>query len=211
MAEANAIHHYVLHLIEYNVLLCRSCKHCISPVGDGIKRHFMKHRKTVALDTRRAIIDHVKSLQLMEPENITLPIEEIEPIMGLELLVGLRCQEKYNEEECHYCCITEGSMKIHCKEEHGWVKSKGVSWKKQSVQTFFEGRLIKYFPVISNDTDNDSTQPLTSVDNLIERLLEEADERDKEQQRTLNKISDTQNLVTLTPWLRRTGWPRMFA
>ena len=98
-----------------------------------------------------------------------------------------------------------GSIESHCRETHGWIKSRRVTWKGQSVQTFFQGKLVKYFPVTK------LCNPLTSADHLIKGFLEEADERDIEQQRALNKVSETQDFVTLTPWLRRTGWPRMFA
>jgi hypothetical protein len=210
MEEGNTIQLYVSYFNDYKVLLCRLCKHCISPIENSIRRHFRIHHKSIALNTRRAIIQYGKLLQLIEPEEINSPVGDIEAIRGLELSAGLCCQEKYGEEKCHHCCITEGSMKIHCIAEHGWIKSKGISWKQQSVQTFFKGPLIKYFPVTMNDDNEESMQP-SGIELLLESLLDEAKERDIEQQRTLNEVSDIQHLVTLTPWLRRTGWPRMFA
>ena len=48
------------------------------------------------------------------------------------------------------------------------------------------------------------------MNHLVNGLLEEADQQDAIHQRSLNKVADKQNLVTLTPWLRRTRWLRMF-
>jgi hypothetical protein len=41
-------------------------------------------------------------------------------------------------------------------------------------------------------------------------IIQEASQREKDHQVMLNHISDTGALVTKTPWLRRTGWDRMF-
>jgi len=190
---------YVSFLTEYRVLICRSCKHGISPNGDGIARHFMEKHITMPIQTRQSILIYCNSLKLIDPSNVRIPTMEIERITELESSLGWYCQEQLDGKECGHCCVTETSMKIHCRDTHGWIKSKGVTWKRQSIQTFFQGKLIKYFPVTCNDGDDESTQPLTSVDHLIKSLLEEADERDIEQRRTLNKVSDAQDLVTLTP------------
>src|SRR5277367_3287034 len=125
MAEVSAISLYMSHLTKYHVLLCHSYKHCISPSSDDFKRHFVKHHKHISLTICHAIINFGNSLQLLEPENIDLSEEEIEEIDGLEVSSGLHCQGRSREEDCHHYCITERSMKTHCKEEHGWVKSNG--------------------------------------------------------------------------------------
>ena len=92
-------------------------------------------------------------------------------------------------------------MENHCRDTHEWMMSKGVMWKRQWVQTFFQGKFIKYFPVKHQDGDDELTQPLTesTLNHLIKSLLDEAKERDLEQQRKLNKVSDTQNPMILTP------------
>jgi hypothetical protein len=41
-------------------------------------------------------------------------------------------------------------------------------------------------------------------------IIQEASQREKDHQATLNQINDEQVIVTKTPWLRRTGWSRMF-
>ena len=79
---------------------------------------------------------------------------------------------------------------------------------KQTFQTFFKGNLTKYFPVITGE--NDEPGHGSAMDHLVDSLLEEADQRDEAHRRGLNKVADSQNLETLTLWLRRTGWPRMF-
>ena len=49
--------------------------------------------------------------------------------------------------------------------------------------------------------DDELTQPLadSTFNYLMKSLLDEAKERDLKQQRNLNKVSDTQNSVILTP------------
>jgi hypothetical protein len=171
---------YVSYLSEYHVLICRSCKQCISPNNDGIACHFMEKHITTPIQTRQSIIAYCNSLNLAEPTDVKLPSTDIECITELGLSKGWRCHEQLNGVECRYCCLKERPMEFHCREAHGWIKTRGVTWKQQSVQSFFQGKLIKYFPVTCNDEDDEPTQPLTSVDHLIKSLLEEADDRDTE-------------------------------
>src|SRR5579859_5490640 len=124
---------YVSHLTEYHVLICHSRKHCISPNGDGIVRHFMEKHITSPIQTCQSIITYCNSLELTNPTDVKIPSTDIERIAELELEFGWRCQGQLNGEECRYCCIKENSMKNHCREAHGWIKSKGSMWKRQGV------------------------------------------------------------------------------
>jgi hypothetical protein len=101
-------------------------------------------------------------------------------------------------------------MRKNCRLAHAWVESKAVRWKSQVVQTFFQGPNRKYFAVTIPDGDllAESTQS-SGLQNLIESVLQEASKRDITQ-RALHKVSDVQFLVAKTPWLRRTGWGRIF-
>jgi len=44
---------------------------------------------------------------------------------------------------------------------------------------------------------------------LIDGLLQDARNRDEEHERTLDQVYES-SLVTMTPWLRRTGWVKIF-
>ena len=99
-------------------------------------------------------------------------------------------------------------MEKHYRKEHGWTVAKPITWVEGSFQTFFQGSYVKYFPVMTRD--NEQPAHASPMDHLVDSLLEEAGEHDEAHRRALNKVADSQNSVTLTPWLRRTGWPRMF-
>ena len=53
--------------------------------------------------------------------------------------------------------------------------------------------------------------PFLPGDDIIEKLLERTNEHDKELEEARDVIGDEENKVNLTPWLRRTGWPKFFA
>jgi hypothetical protein len=48
-------------------------------------------------------------------------------------------------------------------------------------------------------------------DDIIEKLLERANQRDKKSEETRDVIANEENKVDITPWLRRNGWPKYFA
>ena len=149
MTESNSVSGYISYRAEYNVLICRACKRCISPINDGIRRHFMRKHKRVPLKTRNEIIEYSESLRLVNPDEVAVPQAEIEVVEDLEVFTGWICQES---DDCRECCTTEGSMEKHCRAAHNWTVFKGQSWKKQSFQTFFRGPYVSYFPITSRFT-----------------------------------------------------------
>jgi len=147
MTEIDAeVSKYVLYLGKYNVLICDSCKHCISSNSNGIARHFMEKHITTWFETRQALIAYCNSLQLTDPKKVKIPLIDIERIAELELERGWRCQKQLNGKECDYCWVKKRLMENHCRDTHEWMMSKGVMWKGRWVQTFFEGKFIKYVP-----------------------------------------------------------------
>ena len=52
---------------------------------------------------------------------------------------------------------------------------------------------------------------LPTIDQLIEALLTEAVDKDKEEDRQLSVADRDQYMVDKSPWMRRTGWLREFA
>ena len=74
---------------------------------------------------------------------------------------------------------------------------------RQLFQTFFQGNLIKYFPIIT--LENNEPEHILPIGHLVNSLLEETEQYDEVYRRIVNKVIDSQNLVTLTPWLRCTG------
>jgi len=207
----SSISDYVSYLPDYQVLICLSCQWCLSPINDRVQIHFRNKHKSIPLSTRKEIIEYSESINIVDPKNVRLPLIDIAPIEGLEVFSGWRCKEKSvnnPSEICRECCTTEVSIEKHCRDDHGWTASKGITWTKQSFQTFFRGNLIKYFPIIT--LENDESEHILPIEHLVNSLLKETEQHDEIHRRVANKVADSQNLVTLTPWLRRTGWPRMF-
>ena len=208
MFKRSSINRYILHLTEYEIVVCWCCNYCISSMINEIKRHFMKEHKSVSLNTRREISEYCKLLKLANSNEIHILTVDIKSIESLTIFSDWRCQEKSNKSECRECCTSEELMKRHYKNEHEWSIFKKITWTKQSFQTFFRDNLIKYFLVIISE--NDDAEHVSSMNYLTDDLLEKADQRDETHWRAINKVTDSQNLMTLTLWLRRTEWLRMF-
>ena len=140
---------YVIYNNTYHVLICHQCHFAIRQ--DRIIRHFRQLHKLIPLNTRQEIIEYGKLLDLWEPNNVQA-IKELNPnkspVQGLSTIIGLQCQY----DGCNKLTRVESSMKHHCWVEHHWSKKDGNMWKKQSVQTFFEGQNCKYMTTISGLT-----------------------------------------------------------
>jgi hypothetical protein len=81
----------------------------------------MKKHKTIPLSTRQSITNYGNSLQLSDPKDVDMPSRDIMSIAELTLLWGSRREWKtrVNEfEVCRHSRITEGLMKIYCREIH---------------------------------------------------------------------------------------------
>src|SRR5438552_18985669 len=72
------------------------------------------------------------------------------------------------------------------------------------IVTNDSGQFTNYFPVTLP-----STIDPTTLQSLIDGLVQDARNRDEEHERMLDQVHES-SLVTLTPWLRRTGWVRTF-
>ena len=54
-----------------------------------------------------------------------------------------------------------------------------------------------------------SERPQTHIQTLIDGLIKDAADYDQEHERMMDQVQES-SIVTLTPWLRRTGWTRTF-
>jgi hypothetical protein len=206
------IRQYVTYLPNFHVIICRQCKFAIP--STYISRHFRNLHTKIPLATRQAIIDFADTVQIDEPRRVTIPHPEEDPIDDLELIKkGFQCQFG----DCTECSKTEPTMRQHCRDDHGWVKSAEQMWTVQAVQTFFQGPHCKYDCVLSCSDSRyfpvtvESDPDPTLIQNLIASLLDSAKTDDDNHQRELNNVPKDSELVTLTPWLRRTRWHKTFA
>ena len=124
---------YVTYNTQYKVLICREHKYGIAP--DYIQRHLREFHRGIPLATRNAIIDYSTTLDLAAPENIAMPVGTVDAIEGLSIVDGYQCLYY----DCSELRSTDVSIKEHCKKEHGWLTVTGITWKKQTFQTIFEG------------------------------------------------------------------------
>jgi hypothetical protein len=129
----NTMDQYVIYNREYQVLICRQHKYAIPP--DRMFRHLQDFHMAIPLATRQVISDYSTSVNLVTPENITMPNEPVQCIDGLSIVNGFECQH----DGCAELCGTERSIKEHCRRIHEWKAKTGVLWRNQTVQSFFEG------------------------------------------------------------------------
>lgn len=206
------IQQYITYLPNFHVMICRQCKFAIP--STYISRHFRNLHTKIPLAMRQAIIDFANTVQMDEPCRVIVPGPEEGPIDDLELIKkGYRCQ--FNG--CMECSKKEATMTQHCRDYHGWIKSTEQMWTVQAVQTFFQGPHCKYDHLISHADSRyfpvtiESDADPTLIQNLITSLLDSAKTDDDNHQRELNNVPQNSELVTLTPWLRRTRWHKTFA
>jgi len=193
---------------EFKVLICLECQHCLIP--EGINRHLRDYHGSIAIDRRKRMIERVEQLEIMKPEDIILPSNEIEAIEGLKVVKGIQCTT------CGAIYGTVGSMKTHCWHVHGWVQSKGFSgiqltelmatgpiWQEQSLQSFYITKHLKYFRVRER-MDGRLGDP--DIDLLLRKGIRADEERAKLDHIVKQKEGRGEN----SPWLSRTGWKSMF-
>ena len=188
------IRRYILFHSEHSIVICRQGKYAVVP-GERIKKHFQSLHQVIPLQTRKEIIAFCETLQLLPPDEVTIPGFENGPIEGLELISdGQKC---IYSNCTGYLSASIITMKLHCRI-HGWKKNDPIMWKKCAVQTFFQGIHRKFFEV---DLE---IQRRFGLDILLNDILEEANQREEEYCLTLNHVMEL-HIVTKSPWLLRTG------
>jgi Orsellinic acid/F9775 biosynthesis cluster protein D len=111
---------YVLYLDEFKVVICRQCEYGITK--GGIRLHFERHHTSIPVKDRRALENHLLSLQIAEVKDVKAPVTAVEFIKGLKIHEGYMCAA----EGCHHLRTTLVSIKKHCQSEHRWTASKGT-------------------------------------------------------------------------------------
>jgi hypothetical protein len=112
------MHSYVLYLLEFNALICRTCQHGLT--REGVARHFQRHHKSILTGVRKQLSSFASGLKVSNIDEIIFPLVEIDAIDGLDVIDGFACQE------CAGLYGTLKSIQKHCRERHGWVKANGI-------------------------------------------------------------------------------------
>ena len=118
---AGASEQYILYLQSLQTIVCQLCHFGIAK--GGIRLHFERHHKSIPINERRALEEYIKQFNVCEIKSVERPSREITAIEGLKIHEGFICMW----ENCSHLRTTPTSMKQHCFEVHGWIKSKGVS------------------------------------------------------------------------------------
>ena len=116
---------------------------------------------------------------MVNSEGVAVPEPACAPIEGLALLEGYEC------EDCGYACGSKDNMTLHHKMKHGWYKARGPRWRPCKVQTFFIGPHCKYFMATPVSERGDGGPVPLAIDHLIEAMLEEAKQKDTEEDERL--------------------------
>jgi Orsellinic acid/F9775 biosynthesis cluster protein D len=127
--------YHVIYNAEHKVLICREHKCGVPRLS--MDRHFRMEHKAMTLETRKSILAHVQTLELCDPEDVTIFDERTIAIQSLEICDGFRCEFP----GCGSLAGTLGTMKKHCIE-HDWEGffRDSVRYNKVKLQTFFPGR-----------------------------------------------------------------------
>jgi len=123
---------YVVYNIKNHILICRQHGYAIQ--CDGVGRHFRTFHKSTSLQTRNALTEYAKSLDLWDVDRV-LNNHDGSFIEGLTVDNGYKCQY----EVCQQLRGTVDSIRKHCNDAHSWTTLQEICWKKQAYQTIFNG------------------------------------------------------------------------
>lgn len=151
------LNHLLVHLPDYGVLLCKSCKFAVQP--RAISSHLLRHR--VYRDKRQTVLELVAQLYLLEPDKVPIPTVGIRPFLHLPVHAGYRC----SFPKCGHLYISYKRMSLHLQERHKKVPS-GLphgGMDQVYLQTFFKGNQVRYFEVeqeVATTASGAAQQPL---------------------------------------------------
>jgi superfamily II DNA helicase RecQ len=202
MFNNQSITDFVLYNQKYKVAICVICGIAIKP-SPGDRRHLKDAHKSWPLKLRKEILAYLSQLDLVQTEHVVDPSPAESPIPGLKLYDGYACNK------CPYYSSSSGTMQEHYRTQYKWTKAEGIQWRPAKVQTFFGGTNRRFFEVASDALEQHRQG--TSIDVLINVLLQEGEKEDKEEAKLEARADEEQLPVDNTPWMRKTRWARKFA
>jgi len=152
---------WLVHHVAHQALVCKVHGYAIP----NLARHLSNEHSDIDCKRRKAIRSEYAGLQLSRPSNADYqhgPANPISAIGGLPVHEGLAC------DDCGFLSISEKVLRVHCKEEHHWAKSRAdpVHWSKVRLQTFFTGpkSAIHYFCVSVSAAGSDAEAAEVAID-----------------------------------------------
>ena len=116
--------HIIKSLIYYNEEhRLAICQPCASILPKDIMRHLRNFHGTLSVSERAAIVKHIETLSIQQPESVMESISletEIDAIEGLPV---------HNIARCKVCqeLGAESTIMNHCWSKHSWTKSQRMS------------------------------------------------------------------------------------
>ncbi|CEL10123.1 hypothetical protein ASPCAL13248 [Aspergillus calidoustus] len=131
---------------KYSILICRECQYAIQK--NAIQSHLLRHK--IYRDERRNLLAAIAELDIVEPNDISVPPPGLSPIESLPIASGYRCLVA----GCGHLCASSKRMKSHQSESHGQAYLSDFDLLAQEVklQTFFRGNKLRYFEVTPQPT-----------------------------------------------------------
>ena len=127
------------HLPEFGVVICWACKFAVQP--QALASHLLRHQ--IYRNERQQLLKRLSTLNLLEPEDVSVPAPDAPPLPILPVQRGYMCLFP----NCSHSCVSHKRMSQHWREQHGEHDSKNVRARPATLQTFFRGNKIRYFEV----------------------------------------------------------------
>lgn len=124
----------------YKVMVCNACGYAVQPTA--LPRH-LKEIHRMHHKERRVYLSYTSKFKLSPPEEILNPRNEDFPLPYLPLEQGWRCEAP----RCDYLCVSTKRMELHWSAAHGCKGYHDRNWKSTPLQTFFRGKMLRYFTI----------------------------------------------------------------
>ena len=132
------------HDPEYGVLVCLKCRYAVQK--SALDSHLLRHK--IYREERRRLVTSVSNLNILEPEEVSVPAPSSPALAYITKFSGLKCAVP----QCGHLTVSTKRMKLHWKQAHGSVESPTPDndlARNVILQTFFRGNKVKYFEVES--------------------------------------------------------------
>ena len=191
------------HLEEFRLLVCKACQYAV--LRPQLDRHLRDHHKELPVTQRRAIVNELSQLDVLQRDEEVLDMRLPDPGGP-----ALPCLPVHDGFRCTLCNDYVGGSPVtiqrHCRgPRHSWRKSRkeaGYPWQPVRCQTFFTKRsLVRYFEV--------SADPQPALDVIhaghaaqLEALCQQHSASLEQEQMRIRLAAP----LEVNMWLERTGW-----
>ncbi|GAB7332109.1 hypothetical protein MBLNU13_g03993t1 [Cladosporium sp. NU13] len=142
------------HDPEYGVLICLKCRYAVQK--SALDSHLLRHK--IYREERKRLMASVSNLNLLEPDEVSLPAPSSPALPYMTKFSGFRCAVS----QCGHLTVSTKRMKLHWKQAHGSLElpiRDNELAQNVILQTFFRGNKVKYFEVESPHTAEPGSPP----------------------------------------------------